>query len=309
MIRTENLTVVYGNLIAVRALDLEVPKGEVVGLIGPNGAGKSSTLRVLATVQEPTWGQALIDGLDIDRDRAKVHRLVGFMPDFFNLYEDLRLWEYLDYFASAYKVPVARRRKVIDEVIELTDLQIKREQLVSALSRGMRQRLLLAKTLIHNPQVLLLDEPASGLDPKARIEFRGILHTLKEMGKTILISSHILTEMSEFCTSICIMERGQLVLQGRVDDIARRIRPHTTIDVELVSGGDRARLVLADRQHVRDFRLEEDRLEIDIDGDQQVRADLARALLDGGVIFSEFSVRKDNLEDLFIQITGGGEVS
>lgn len=309
MIRTESLTVVYGNLIAVRALDLEVPRGEVVGLIGPNGAGKSSTLRVLATVQEPTWGRATIDGLDIDRDRNRVHHLVGFMPDFFSLYEDLKLWEYLDYFAAAYHVPRQQRRKVIDEVIELTDLQVKKFEMISALSRGMRQRLLLAKTLIHNPQVLLLDEPASGLDPKARIEFRGILHTLKEMGKTILVSSHILTEMSEFCTSICIMERGQLVLSGRVDEVAARIRPYTTVQIAVTKGADRAHLLLREKPYVREFRVEDGRIEVDLDGDEGVRADLARSLVEGGLDFAEFRVRKDNLEDIFIEITGGGEVS
>lgn len=309
MIRTEKLTVVYGKLVAVRGLDLEVPKGEVFGLIGPNGAGKSSTLRTLATLQEPAWGTATVNGLDVERDSRKVHPLVGFMPDFFSLYDDLEVWEYLHHFAAAYRVPRGRRSRTIQEVIELTDLQVKTNVLIKALSRGMKQRLLLAKTLVHDPEVLLLDEPASGLDPKARIEFRGILRTLAEMGKTVLISSHILTELSEVCTSIGIMEKGELHLSGRVEEIAHRLKPHTTLEIDIVSGLDGLEEILREREYVREVRIDGDRLEVDIDGGREERADLADRIHRAGGRFSSFTVQEDNLEDLFIQITGGGEVS
>ena len=309
VIRTERLTIVYGNLVAVRGLDLEVPEGEIFGQIGPNGAGKSSTLRTLATIQEPTWGSARIAGLDIDRDRQKVHPLIGFMPDLYNLYDDLQVREYLEYFAAAHRVPRKRRARTIEEVIQLTDLQVKSNALVGSLSRGMKQRLLLAKTLTHDPSVLLLDEPAAGLDPKARIEFRGIVKTLSEMGKTILISSHILTELSEICTSIGIMERGELRLQGRVEEIASRVKPHVTVDVEILSRPEGLDRLIQEKEYVRSVRMDGDHIEIDLDGGPEERADLAETILRAGARFSEFAVRKDNLEDLFIRITGGGEAS
>lgn len=309
MIRTEKLTVVYGKLVAVRGLDLDIPKGEIYGLIGPNGAGKSSTLRTLATLQEPAWGVASVGGFDTDQQPDEVHRIVGFMPDFYSLYDDLQVWEYLDHFACAYRIPKRKRAQTIEEVIDLTDLQVKMNVLVGALSRGMKQRLLLSKTLIHDPEVLLLDEPASGLDPKGRIEFRGIVKTLAEMGKTILISSHILAELSEFCTSVGIMERGELRLSGRVDEIASRLKPHTTVEVEIVTRPEGLEALLEQKAYVRDFRLDGDRLEVDVDGGREERADLASSLVGAGGRFSTFSVRKDNLEDLFIQITGGGEIS
>jgi ABC-2 type transport system ATP-binding protein len=309
MIRTEKLTIAYGKLVAVRGLDLEVPQGEIYGLIGPNGAGKSSTLRALATLLEPTWGVASVGGFDTDREPEKVHRIVGFMPDFYSLYDDLQVWEYLEYFASAHRIPRRQRSSTIQEVIELTDLQVKTNAMVGNLSRGMKQRLLLAKTLVHDPKVLLLDEPASGLDPKARIELRGIVKTLAEMGKTILISSHILTELSEICSSVGIMERGELRLSGRVDEIASRLKPHTTVEVEIVARPSGLEDLLRQKGYVREFRWDGDCLQVDLEGGREERADLAESILRGGGRFCTFSVKKENLEDLFIQITGGGEVS
>ncbi|MCZ6688055.1 MAG: ABC transporter ATP-binding protein [Planctomycetota bacterium] len=309
MIRTKGLTILYGKLVAVRNLDLEVPKGEIFGLIGPNGAGKSSTLRALATIQELSWGTATIAGLDIDNDWRAVHKIVGFMPDFFSLYDELQVWEYLDHFASAYRIPRRQRKRSIDEVIELTDLQVKTNALVGTLSRGMKQRLLLAKTLIHDPEVLLLDEPASGLDPKARIELRGIVRTLAQMGKTVVISSHILTELSEICTSVGIMEKGELRLAGRVDEITHMLTPHTTVEVDLIQNPPGLEDRLREKKYVLAVRLRGEKLEIDLDGDREERADLAQTILGAGGRFAAFEVRKENLEDLFIRITGGGEVS
>ena len=218
MIQISALTKVYRDLTAVRDLNLTINKGDVFGFIGPNGAGKTTTIKVLATLLEPSSGHAFIDGIDCVKHPLEVRRVMGYMPDFFGVYDDVKVWEYLDFFAAAYKIPVNKRKSIIDDVLDLTDLTGKREAYVESLSRGMKQRLCLAKTLVHDPKVLLLDEPASGLDPRARIEFRALLKELQQMGKTIFVSSHILPELADFCNVVGIMERGHLVVAGRVHD-------------------------------------------------------------------------------------------
>ena len=208
MIQTHGLSKYYGSLAALVDLDLTIEAGDIFGFIGPNGAGKTTTMRILATLLEPTRGRATIDGLNVVADGAKVRRLVGYMPDFMGVYDDLKVFEYLEFFAAAYAIPSAKRKGIIDGVLELTDLVSKRAALVDSLSRGMQQRLGLARVLIHDPKVLILDEPASGLDPRARIEIRELLRELKRMGKTIMISSHILSELAELCDHFGILERG-----------------------------------------------------------------------------------------------------
>ncbi len=233
MIQIKDLTKTYRDLTAVRGLNLSIEKGDVFGFIGPNGAGKTTTIKVLATLLEPTTGAAYVDGVDVVRNPLEVRRLIGYMPDFFGVYDDVKVWEYLDFFAAAYKIPVNKRKGIIDDVLELTDLTSKREAYVESLSRGMKQRLCLAKTLVHDPKVLLLDEPASGLDPRARIEFRALLKELQSMGKTIFVSSHILPELADFCNVVGIMERGHLIVSGRVNDIVQKLEGAIVLDVRL----------------------------------------------------------------------------
>jgi ABC-2 type transport system ATP-binding protein len=234
-IHVEGLQISYGRFCAVKGLTLKIPKGEVFGFIGPNGAGKSSTMRVLATLQSNYVGRASVLGYDVRRESHKVRENIGYVPDFFGVYEDLSVREYLHFFAAAYQLPWHRRPATVDDVLQLTDLTHKIDSSVDALSRGMKQRLSLARVLLHDPAVLLLDEPASGLDPRARIEMRELLKALKEMGKTILISSHILHELAQLCTQIGILEAGRLVIHGSVDEIYRRLGLMRIVHLQLVN--------------------------------------------------------------------------
>src|SRR5690242_12836451 len=229
----------YGDFTAVSSLNLKINAGEMYGFIGPNGAGKSTTIRFLATLIKATRGEGIINGHSVTRDPLAVRRSVGYMPDNFGVYDGMKVWEFLDFFAVAYQIPRARRKAVIGDVLELLDLTHKRDDFVNGLSRGMKQRLCLAKTLVHDPPVLILDEPSSGLDPRARLEVKALLKELRAMGKTILISSHILTELADCCTSIGIIERGQLLMHGPIDDVYRRIRGNRMIEIKFLDGMDR----------------------------------------------------------------------
>jgi ABC-2 type transport system ATP-binding protein len=232
-VRIENLVVRYGKTLAVRDLSLSIPKGEVFGFIGPNGAGKTSTIKVLATLLKPSAGTVTVGGVDVLQEPAAVRRMIGYMPDFFGVYDDLTANQYLHFFAAAYRIPTARRKAVVADVLALTDLAGKAEAPVDGLSRGMKQRLGLARVLLHDPELLLLDEPASGLDPRARIEMRELLKELKTMGKTIIVSSHILHELSQFCTRIGIIEAGQFVAEGSLNDIYRALALQRLVHVQV----------------------------------------------------------------------------
>ncbi|HSJ52903.1 MAG TPA: ABC transporter ATP-binding protein, partial [Anaerolineae bacterium] len=234
-IETRGLTRRYGKLVAVNDLNLQVPAGALFGLIGPNGAGKTTTLRMLAGLLEPTEGEILIHGQVANHDWRLLRRQIGYMPDFFGVYEDMLVWEYLDFFGRCYSLPTARREQVIDELLELVDLADKRDAYVQTLSRGMRQRLCLAHALVHDPQVLLLDEPASGLDPRARVEMRELLRELGAMGKTVVVSSHILTELAELCDSVGIVEKGRLVASGPVNQITQQVQQGHTLRLQVLS--------------------------------------------------------------------------
>ena len=245
-IRTQGLSRRFGKQMAVRGLSLEIPRGSVFGLIGPNGAGKTTTLRMLAGLLPPTSGSIEVLGEQIVNNgrRNGVHRSVGYMPDFFGVYDDMLSWEYLDFFARCHDLPSERRARVVDELLELVDLSSKRNSQVDQLSRGMKQRLCLAQALVHDPMVLLLDEPASGLDPRARLEMRALLRELGAMGKTIVISSHILSELAEMCDGIGIMEHGELLDHGTVADLHRRRRPRELWRLGIASDLDAAVAVL-----------------------------------------------------------------
>jgi len=224
IVRTTGLTKRYDKTLAVAGLDLDIAEGEIFGLVGPNGAGKTTILRILATLLVPSAGDAEIAGASVRRNPDAVRRVLGYMPDSFGVYDDMKVWEYLDFFGRCHGLPAARRRRVVADLLELVDLASKRDAYVQTLSRGMQQRLCLAHALVHDPQVLLLDEPASGLDPRARVELRELLRELRNLGKTILISSHILPELEELCTSIAIIDRGRVLASGRVADIEQRLR-------------------------------------------------------------------------------------
>jgi len=250
LIEAHDLTMKYGDLFAVKSLELDLQKGDVFGFIGPNGAGKTTTMRILATLLQPTWGEAYVCGHSIYTHARDIRRLVGFMPDFYGVYDDMKVIEYLEFFAAAYRIKGAARRKVCDEVLELVDLGYKREALVTSLSRGMNQRLGLARVLLHDPQVLLLDEPASGLDPRARIEIRALLKKLRGLGKTIMVSSHILPELADICNKIGIIERGELLVNADVEEVMRQVRHETVLNICVAEKLDAAAKLLSQQSIV-----------------------------------------------------------
>src|SRR5215216_7992326 len=236
MIECRDLTKKYGELFAVDRLSLKLEPGDVYGFIGPNGSGKTTTMRMLATLLNPSWGEASVCGHSIYTGSKEIRRVIGYMPDFFGVYDDMKVIEYLEFFAAAYRIDGPARRRKCEQVLELVDLGYKRDALVTSLSRGMTQRLGLARVLLHDPQVLLLDEPASGLDPRARIEIRSLLKELRNMGKTIMVSSHILPELADICNKIGIIERGKLLFDGDVQTAIQKVRQRTRIDVAVGDG-------------------------------------------------------------------------
>ena len=266
-IETRRLSKRFDDHLAVDELNLEVPAGTLYGLIGPNGAGKTTTLRMLAGLEQPSGGKILLRGKASEgmRHTNQVHWVVGFMPDFFGVYEDMRVWEYLDFFARCYKIEPNRRKKLVDDLLALVDLTEKYDADVNSLSRGMKQRLCLAHALVHDPQILLLDEPASGLDPRARMEMRELLIELRNMGKTVIISSHILSEMEEMCDAVGIMERGKLLAGGDVDEIERSISPGQPVEMRVLTPVDEVRAFLESFPgiHLRDPD-EEDELDDEV---------------------------------------------
>lgn len=308
MIEIKGLTKRYRDLVAVRDLNLTIAAGEVFGFIGPNGAGKTTTIKSLATLLEPTTGTVHVNGIDVLKHPLEVRKIIGYMPDFFGVYDDVKVWEYLDFFAAAYKIAANKRKPIIDDVLELTDLTEKRESYVEGLSRGMKQRLCLAKTLVHDPKLLLLDEPASGLDPRARIEFRALLKELRSMGKTIFVSSHILPELADFCNVVGIMERGNLIVAGRVDEIVQKLEGGIVLDVRLSGAeenGARARQLLAGYPEIKDIRSEGNHLEIQFTGAHDKLPPLLAHLVGHGIPVATFSQRAADLEDVFMKVTAG----
>ena len=231
MIKTHDLTKAYGDHFALRDLTLELNEGDLFGYIGPNGSGKTTTMRILATLLQPTWGEASVCGYSIYTQPKEIRRLIGFMPDFFGVYDDMKVIEYLEFFAAAYRIKGHARQKICNEVLDLVNLAFKREALVTGLSRGQTQRLGLARVLMHDPKVLILDEPASGLDPRARIDFRNLLMELRKTGKTIIVSSHILPELSDVCNKVGMIEHGKMIFSGDMAELMRLVRPRTVLQV------------------------------------------------------------------------------
>ena len=305
MIETRGLTKNYGDFVALDQLDLDIEQGDIFGFIGPNGAGKTTTIRILATLLEPTEGVATVDGHDVMKDPYAVKRILGYMPDDFGVYDGMRLREYLDFFGAAYRIPQKERRAIIDDVLSLTDLTHRADEYVSAFSRGMKQRCCLAKTLIHDPKVLLLDEPASGLDPRARIELKELLKTLRGMGKTILISSHILSELGDMCNTIGIIERGKMLASGNVKDILKRVRQVLEVRLEVLEGGDKAAEILEQTQGVVNIDRSGNEFQMQTKLGREQLADLHTKLVQAGVRVLFFEEEEGSLEDLFLSVTKG----
>jgi ABC-2 type transport system ATP-binding protein len=305
VVNVENLFVDYGKIHAVRGISLQIPKGEVFGFIGPNGAGKSSTIKVLATLLPGYRGRAFVNGIDVGRDPHAVREHIGYMPDFFGVYEDLTTREYLHFFAAAYRIPRGRRNAIVNDVLELTDLTHKIDAQVDSLSRGMKQRLALARVLLHDPDLLLLDEPASGLDPRARIEVRELLKELKNMGKTILISSHILHELAQLCTRIGIIEAGQMVAQGPLDEIYRRLQLMRIVHVQLADAPDTMLGRLREIPGVDSVERQIDRIAIRLHEDRLSIEDLHDAIHGLGGRIRMYQPEAMDMETAFMKLTQG----
>jgi len=305
VIRINHLHKEYKGLTAVKDLSLHLEAGDIFGFIGPNGAGKTTTIKMLATLLKPTSGTALIDGIDVVENPEAVRGRIGYMPAFFGIYDDMRVWEYLDFFAGAYRLPRAQRPRIIDDVLNLTDLTGKKDNYVEELSTGMKQRLCLAKTLIHDPKVLLLDEPASGLDPRARIEIKELFKELKAMGKTIIISSHILPELADFCNKVGIIERGELLVSGDVQEIMAQVTGGKTLEIKLLADSERAMEILASAPGVRAVRPVNAHLHVEFTGDLEAQAGLNKLLIDSGLRVQTFSEQETDLEDIFMKVTKG----
>ncbi len=309
IVRTSGLIKRYPGTLAVAGLDLDVAEGEIFGLVGPNGAGKTTTLRILATLLAATSGEAEIAGISVRRNPDAARRVLGFMPDVFGVYDDMKVWEYLDFFARCYGIPADRRRRMISDLLDLVDLGDKRDSYVQSLSRGMQQRLCLAHTLVHDPQVLLLDEPASGLDPRARVELRELLRELRSLGKTIVISSHILPELEELCTSVAIVDHGQVLAHGRVADIEKRLRYGAVLRIRVLGDGtamEAAREFVAAEARVASATvLDDGQIELGFRGDDDESAELLARMVGAGIRVVSFARAASDLEELFLQVTSG----
>jgi ABC-2 type transport system ATP-binding protein len=312
IIETKNLTKRYGKLTAVNDLSLNVEQGAIYGFVGPNGSGKTTTMRMLTTLLQPTAGEAWVAGYSVTRAMRSVRRVIGYMPDFFGVYDDMKVWEYLDFFAACYDIPEANRVGLIDDLLELVDLNHRREDQVDTLSRGMKQRLCLARTLAHDPQVLILDEPASGLDPRARIEIRELLVELSRMGKTIFFSTHILADVAEICTQVGIVEAGHLVAEGSLADMQRRILPHRRLHITLLGQVDETRLALSGNENVIEVRVPaagengaHPTLEVDFTGDDEAVSALLKDLVTRGFPVLRYTESVHDVEDVFMQVTKG----
>jgi ABC-2 type transport system ATP-binding protein len=295
----------YGDFTAVQSLNLKIDAGEMFGFIGPNGAGKSTTIRFLTTLLKASRGEGLVNGHSVTRDPMAVRRSVGYMPDNFGVYDGMKVWEFLDFFAVAYGIGRSKRKQVIGDVLDLLDLTHKRDDYVNGLSRGMKQRLCLAKTLVHDPPVLILDEPASGLDPRARLEVKALLKELRRMGKTILISSHILTELADCCTSIGIIERGQLLMDGPIEEVYRRIRRNRHIEIKFLTKQELGLTIIRSCPYCRDVQIEDRHISVELETDDAGVASLLRELYSHEVGVRSYAEKEPTLEDVFMMVTKG----
>ena len=313
IIKTDDLHKSFGGFEALRGISLEVPAGSIYGFVGPNGAGKTTTMRILTTLTRPSQGQAWVAGHSVLDDRRAVRRAIGYMPDEFGVYEDLRVWEYLDFFAACYDIPEGDRKALVADLLELVDLRHRREDMVDKLSRGMKQRLSLARTLAHDPQVLILDEPASGLDPRARVEIRELLGELANMGKTIFFSSHILADVEDVCSHIGIVEAGELIIQGSIDELKLQLMAQREIVITVMNheNAEAVTNLVSEIGHVEAAEIitpknGRARVRVDFAGNDEELGALSRRLFESEITLLGFNEEEKDLEHMFMRVTGHG---
>ncbi|KSV58430.1 ABC transporter ATP-binding protein [Acetivibrio ethanolgignens] len=303
MLEIRDLYKRYGKFTALDGLNLEIGKGELFGFVGPNGAGKTTTMRIMAGLLKADSGSVRINGVDAVTQPAKIKEKIGYMPDFFGVYDNLKAMEYMEFYASIYGIEGLEARELCRDLMKLVNLEDKEDAYVDGLSRGMKQRLCLARSLVHNPELLILDEPASGLDPRARFEMKEILKNLSSMGKTIIISSHILPELAEMCTSIGIIEHGKMVVKGTVDDIMSRMSASNPLLIRFASGKQEAIQLLKENPAVKSIAIQEDSVAVGFGGGQEEEAHLLAQLVTAGIGICHFGREEGNLESLFMQLT------
>lgn len=307
MIKTIKLTKKYDDMYAIRDIDLDLGQGDLFGFIGPNGAGKTTTMRIVATLLEPTEGEAYVCDYSIYTHPKEIRRLVGFMPDFFGVYDDMTVIEYLEFFAAAYRIGPQARRKRCNEMLDIVDLDFKRDAYANTLSRGQTQRLGLARTLLHDPAVLLLDEPLSGLDPRARIEMRALMRRLGAMGKTIIVSSHILPELADVCNKVGIIDSGKMIACDDVASIIKRVSPNTTLLIDLVKPQDSAKAIdtISAVPMVDHVAVDGAKLKVTLKPGVEEYSSLSMLLATQGIPFTKFAAEEINLESAFMAFTKG----
>lgn len=305
MIETRGLTKKYGDMYAIRDIDLDLDEGDLFGFIGPNGAGKTTTMRIIATLLNPTSGEAYVCGNSIYTKPKEIRRLVGYMPDFFGVYDDMKVIEYLEFFAAAYRIKGEARRKRCNEMLEIVDLDFKRDAYANTLSRGQTQRLGLARVLLHDPQVLLLDEPLSGLDPRARIEMRELLRRLGKTGKTIIVSSHILPELADVCNKIGIIDRGVMTVNSAVNDIMREMRKQVVLNVMVSGDSAKAARELEQHDDVDSLELVDQQLIVTLVEGCEDYSHIPAVLIEAGFGLTLFQQEPVDLEKAFMTLTKG----
>jgi ABC-2 type transport system ATP-binding protein len=305
MIETVDLTKKYGDFVALDSLDLKLERGDLFGFIGPNGAGKTTTIRILATLLAPTWGEAYVCGYSVHTHPREIRRAIGYMPDVFGVYDDMQVGEYLEFFAAAYRIAGPARRRVAERSLELVDLGSKRDELVTSLSRGMTQRLGLARVLLHDPEVLLLDEPASGLDPRARIDMRNLLKRLQGMGKTILVSSHILPELADICNRVGIIEYGKLLACGGVQELLAKVRGRPVIRIRVAGPPEPAADLLGGLSEAAAVEIRDGEIRVTLAEGLTDPSPLAARLVAAGHSLTSLREEDVNLETAFLELTRG----
>lgn len=305
MLRIEDLVKNYGKFTAVDHLTLSVGKGAICGFVGPNGAGKTTTMRIMSGLLNASSGNVIIDGVDVTKNPRALREKIGYMPDFFGVYDNLKVTEYMDFYAGAYGIAYKDRAPIIDNLLEIVDLSHKKESYVDSLSRGMKQRLCLARSLVHDPELLILDEPASGLDPRARVEMKEVLKQLQEMGKTIIISSHILPELAEMCTEVCIINHGKLAAQGSVQEIMQKLSQKRIIHIEPLREMERMLQILKEQPKIRSIVENTKDVEFDFTGTNDELSSILKQLILADVPLISFKEKEGNLEEVFMQVTGG----
>lgn len=309
MLKITNLVKRYGRFTAVDNLSMEISEGQIFGFVGANGAGKTTTMRIIAGLLQPTSGEILVDGEDILSSPRKVKKKIGYMPDFFGVYDDLKVDEYMNFYAGIYGIPYRERKGITDQLLELVDLSHKRDAYVDSLSRGMKQRLCLARSLIHDPKLLILDEPASGLDPRARVEMKNILRELKNMGKTILISSHILSELAQMCTVIGIIDRGRMSACGTVEEISDKMTRTGRLKIKVRDKLEQAVKLLQEQPSIGEIAINGDIVEADTGADEQELSVILKRLVTQDIPVVSFARTGGSLESVFMKLTEGSEAN